>query len=202
MYKFPKTERGLRSRISTYREALKKEKRIFGYISDGYGKRYLIFWLYFVLGDLKGASTYIRWYEKTFEGDVGEPVHKLCCALILHRLGKDDKAKFLLADLMLSNLYIIPKVIDEPIKRHRIRFGSNYADYEYAEETPIEVLNAITSEEKDWIRSLYESLEFHRYRKRYVEIYEKLEETQGVENRTPLVREAGNLLNELEENCS
>ena len=52
------------------------------------------------------------------------------------------------------------------------------------------------------MRGLYESIEFHRYRKQYVEIYEKLETTQGVENRSPLVREAGNLLNDLKANCS
>jgi len=181
---------------------MKKEKRTFGYISDGYGKRYLIFWMYFVLGDLKGACTYMRWYEKTFEDDVGEPVHKLCWGLLLRRLGKDEKAKYILADLMLSNLYVIPKVIGEPIEPYRIRFGSNYADFEYAQEIPIEILNGITDEDRNWIRGLYESFEFYRYRKQYVEIYKKLEKTRGVENRSPLVREAGNLLNDLKTNYS
>ena len=202
MYKFPKTERGLRSRITAYRNSMKKEKRTFGHISDGYGKRYLIFWMYFVLGDLKDASTYMRWYEKTFEDDVGEPIHKLCWSLLLHRLGKENKAKYVLADLMLSNLYIVPEIIGKPIKPYRIRFGSNYADYEYSQEIPSEIINAINHDDKDWMRSLYESLDFHRFRKRYVEIYEKLEKTNGVENRSPLVREAGNLLNELKENCN
>ncbi len=179
-----------------------KEKRTFGYISDGYGKRYLIFWMYFVLGDLKDANTYIRWYEKTFDDDVGEPVQKLCWSLLLRRLGKDDKAKYQLADLMLSNLYMIPKVIDKPVKPYRIRFGSNYSDYEYTEEIPSEILNEITDDDRNWITGLYESLEFHRYRKRHVEIYEELEKTDGVENRSPLVREAGNLLNELKTKCS
>jgi hypothetical protein len=202
MYKFPKTERGLRSRISAYRNSLKAEKRRFGFFDDGYGKRYILFWLYFVLGDLKESQTYIRWYNKNFEDDIGEPVHKLCNALIHFRFGKTDKAKYLLADLMLSNLYIIPIVIGKEIKRHKIRFGSNYADYEYAEETPIEVQNSITDKEKDWLREMYESMEFHRYRKQYIEIHEQLENTEGVENRSPLVREAGELLNDLKAHCS
>ena len=46
---------------------MQKERRTYGSISDGYEKRYLIFWLYFVLGELKGASAYIRWYEKTLK---------------------------------------------------------------------------------------------------------------------------------------
>ena len=181
---------------------MKKERRTFGHISDGYGKRYLIFWMYLVLGDLKEAATYMRWYEKTFEDDVGEPIHKLCWALLLHRMKKKDKAKYILADLMLSNLYIIPEVLGNPIRPYPLRFGSNYTDYEYSKEIPSEVLDAITDDDRTWIKSLYESMEFHRYRKRYIAIYEKLEKTNGVEYRSPLVREAGDLLNELKANCS
>jgi hypothetical protein len=181
---------------------MQKERRTYGAISDGYGKRYLIFWLYFVLGDLKGAGAYIRWYEKTFEDDIGEPVQKLCCALLLHRLGKDQKAKYVLADLMLANLYLIPKVIGEEAKIPRIRYGSNYSEEEYANEVPFEVLGAITDEEKEWMKGLYESMEFHRYRKRYIEINQELENTHGVEKRSPLVREANGLLNELKESYS
>lgn len=181
---------------------MKKEKRTFGWISDGHGKRYLIFWLYFLLGDLKGAGIYMRWYEKTFDDDIGEPVQKLCWALLLRRMAKYDKAKYILADLMLSNLYVIPKVIGEPINSYPIRFGSNYADLEYAEEIPLEILSGITDEDRSWTRENYESLEFQRYRKRYVEIYQELEDTDGVENRSPLVKEANNLLNDLKDICS
>ncbi len=202
MYQFPKTERGLRSRISAYKASMQKEKRTFGSISDGYGKRYLIFWLYFVLGDLKGARAYMRWYENTFEDDIGEPVHKLCCALILHRLGKAEKAKFMLADLMLSNLYLIPKVLGEKATRYRVRLGSNYADFEYADELPGEILNSISEEERAWVRTLHDSLEFRRYRKRYLEIFRQLDKTEGVKKRSPLVREAGALLNELKKSCT
>ncbi|MFT4562913.1 MAG: hypothetical protein ACI9BW_002664 [Gammaproteobacteria bacterium] len=181
---------------------MQKERRTYGSISDGYGKRYLIFWLYFVLGDLKGSGAYIRWYEKTFEDDIGEPVHKLCCALLLRRLGKNQKAKYVLADLMLTNLYIIPKVLGEKAIIPRVRYGSNYSEEEYANEIPVEVLGSITDAEKEWMKELYESIEFHRYRKRYIEINQKLENTHGVEKRRPLVREASGLLNELKESYS
>lgn len=202
MYKFPKTERGLRSRISAYRNSLKAEKRKFGFLDDGYGKRYILFWLYFVLGDLKDAQTYIGWYEKNFVDDIGEPVQKLCNTLLHFRLGKTNKAKYLLADLMLANLYIVPVVIGKDVKSHRIRFGSNYSDYEYADEMPIAVRNAITDKEKRWLSDMYESMEFHRYRKQHIEIHEQLENTEGYENRSLLVREMNDLLNDLKEKCS
>jgi hypothetical protein len=49
---------------------------------------------------------------------------------------------------------------------------------------------------------MYESIGFHRYRKRHIELHEQLENTEGVENRSPLVREAGELLNDLKAHCS
>jgi len=176
---------------------MQHERRTFGSISDGYGKRYIIFWLYFVLGDLKEANAYIHWYEKNFEDDVGEPIHKLCCALILHRLDKDQITRYVLANLMLLNLYMIPITINEKIDNYGIRLGSNYADLDYAEEIPVEILGAITPEEKEWMKDLYNSIEFRRFRKRYIDIYRELENTRGVENRSPLVKEAGGLLDEL-----
>ena len=181
---------------------MQKERQMYGGISDGYGKRYLIFWLYFILGDLKGASAYIRWYEKTFEDDIGEPVHKLCCALLLRRLRKDKKAKYVLADLMLSNLYLLPKVLGGEAKVPRLRYGSNYSEEEYANEIPAEILAEISDADREWMKQLYDSIEFHRYRKRYVELNEKLDKTDGVQKRSPLVRQIYAILDELKESYS
>src|SRR5690606_1866171 len=133
MYKFPKTERGLRSRIVSYREAKKKEKRVFGFIDDGSGLRYVVFWLLFVLGDMKEARNYIRWYDKNFPDDMGEPIQKLCRSLLLYRMGKETDARYVLADLMLSNLYVIPKVIGKDINPIELGLSSNFESIEYAE---------------------------------------------------------------------
>ena len=181
---------------------MQKERRTFGAIDDSYGKRYIIFWLYFVLNDLKGGGAYIRWYEKTFEDDIGEPLQKLCCALLLKRLGDESKAKYVLADLMLMNLFLIPKLIGEKANVPYQKYGSNRADESYANEIPEEIAGAISKEESAWMKELYDSTEFHRYRKRYLEISQELENTHGVEKRSPLVREASNLLNELKESHS
>ncbi|MFK7954535.1 MAG: hypothetical protein AB8B96_00440 [Lysobacterales bacterium] len=176
---------------------MKKEKRTFGHISDGYGKRYLIFWLYLVLGDLEEAKVYFRWYEKAFEDDVGEPIQKLCWGLLVHRMGDDDRAKYLLADLMLSNLYLIPEVLGNPIDPYPIGFGSNYAGYEYAKEVPSEILGSITEEDRSWINGLYETMEFRRYRAQYLEIQLELEQTRGYKDRSPLVSKASGVLSGL-----
>ena len=180
---------------------MQKEKRTYGAISDDVGNRYVLFWLHFLLDDLKAAKTYFRWYEKQFEDDVGEPIQKLCWSVSVHRMGDGKKAKYLLADLMLSNLYFIPRVIGTQIGRQDIWHASNDAEQDYTDEIPIEILNAITAPERSWIAEMHDSLEFRRYRQRHVEIYRELANTRGVEKRTPLVREAGTLLDELKKSC-
>ena len=103
---------------------------------------------------------------------------------------------------MLSNLYVIPKVVGEEVTRLRIQLGSNYADIEYPNEIPQEILESISEDEKEWMDTLHASMEYRRYRKRFVEINRELEKTQGIEKRSPLVREAGALLDELKAVCT
>jgi hypothetical protein len=202
MASFPKTERGLRSRINSYKEAMRRERRKFGCYDDGYGRRYIIFWFYLVLGDVKGGNAYLRWFEKTFEDDGGEPIQKLCAAILLHRSGKEKKAKYYLADLMLSNLHAIPKVLGRESEQYQFRCSSNFEQAEYLEEMPSEVLAAITDLDKEWMRQLYDSLEFRRYKKQYIDIHTDLDRTEGVEKRSPLVRQLRSVLNELKNGCS
>jgi hypothetical protein len=95
------------NRIAKYKLELKKEKDWKGFISDGFGKRYLLFCFYFVLGDFDNTDEYFEWYKKEFPDDIGDPIQQLCWALSLHRMEKDKEARYRLAELMLSNLYII-----------------------------------------------------------------------------------------------
>ena len=69
MSDFPSTEKALKQRISSYRRSLTKEKQTHNFINDGYGKRYLLFCLYLLLGDHSKAQEYFYWYEKEFTDD-------------------------------------------------------------------------------------------------------------------------------------
>lgn len=202
MAAFPKTERGLRSRIASYKEAIRREKRKFGCYDDSYGRRYIIFWFYLVLGDCKGGNAYLRWFEKTFDDDMGEPIQKLCSAILLHRSGKDEKAKYYLADLMLSNLHAIPMVLGRDSEDYKFQCSSNFAQAEHLEEMPTEVFAAITDQDKEWIRELYDSLDFRKYKKQFIDIHMELDRTEDVEKRSPLVRQLGSILKELKNGCS
>jgi hypothetical protein len=56
MFTFPDTEKKLKNRVTKYKRELQKEKDLTGYINDGFGKRYLLFCFYFVLGDFDNAK--------------------------------------------------------------------------------------------------------------------------------------------------
>jgi len=194
MFSFPDTEKKLRSRISSYKSALNKEKEEYGYISDDSGKRYLLFYFYFVLDDLNKSRAYFEWYKKEFPDDVGEPIQKLCWALGLHRMKNDDEAKNMLAELMLSNLYMIPSIIRLDVHKYDIWHSSNLEDIDYVEYIPAEVKESIKESEIQWIDTLYNSFEFCRIRKRYIEIFHELQHTKELEKRKDLLNESYSLL--------
>jgi hypothetical protein len=197
MYGFPKTVKGRRNRISTYEAALRKEKQTYGAMNDGAGKRYVLTWLYFVVDDLDGGKAHLQWFDIEFDDDVGEPFHKLSGALIRHRLGDEQGARYMLADLMLTNLYIIPYLLSEEAPKDTGWQGSSDAYESYITEMPEEILTAITGEDREWMRQLHDSLDFCRFRKRHIEIHRELENTREFEKRRPLTQEARSLLDEL-----
>lgn len=194
MFNFPDTEKKLRSRISSYRSALNKEKREHGYIRDGSGKRYMLFCFYFVLDNPNKSQEYFEWYRNEFPDDVGEPIQKLCWALSLYRMKNEDEAKQMLADAMLSNLYLIPSIIGQEVKEYDMWHSSNYEDIDYVEYVPGEVKESIGDSDKQWMGGLFDSFEFRRIRKRYVEIYHELQHTKEIEKRTRLLNESYSLL--------
>jgi hypothetical protein len=196
MFTIPDTEKKLRTRISSYKSALNKEKRM-GYINDGGGKRYLLFPLYFVLGDMKQAEEYFDWYAAEFDDDVGEPIQKLCWALCLHRMERNDEARRRLADLMLTNLYMIPHVLGRPVEPLDIWHSSSDAELDYVEYLPKEVQRKITESELAWMSGLYDSPEFARIRKRHIEIYRQLPSVKELDARRALLSEATALIDGL-----
>jgi len=194
MTNFPDSHKKLTSRISSYKSALTKEKRERGCIRDGSGKRYLLFSLLFVLNNLEKSKQYFEWFKNEFPEDRGEPLQKLCWAISLHRLGNENEAKTKLAELMLSNLYVIPFVLNHELKKYDMWHSSNWEEMDYVHYIPGQVLDGITSQEIKWIESLYNSFEFRRIRKRYIQIYHDLQHTKELNERTELLDEAYSLL--------
>lgn len=189
---FPDTEKKIKSRISSYKSSLKKEKNNFGSISDGSGKRYMLFELYLVLNDLDKFAQYIEWYDAEFPDDAGHPTQKLCRAVGLHRMEKLEAANYALAEAMLANLYLIPRLLGENIQEYDIWHSSSDGAKDYYEYISSEVLAEISELEIDWMRECYDSFSFRRMRKKYIDIYRQLKTTKDYTAR-------GKLLDELNE---
>ena len=191
---FPDTEQKVRARISRYRSSLNREKRDHGFISDGDGKRYLLFSFYFLLGDLNKAEQYFHWYESELPDDVGEPFQLLCWALLLFRMGKEAQAKHKLAQAMLSNLYLIPSILGRDIDKYDMWHSSNDQDIDCVQHFPLQVIDEIRLSEIEWLTEFYDSFEFKRLRERHISIYRELLRQKNIENRKKLIEEADHLL--------
>ncbi|EGQ7665404.1 hypothetical protein [Vibrio parahaemolyticus] len=170
MFTVPDTEKKIRAKISSYKSGLNRELREYGAISDGYGKRYLIFPLLLVLNDLKKAEEYMEWYDSQFPDDIGEPIQMLCRSILSHRLGKTEKATYELAATMLSNVYLLPWLFGNNIGPFGIEQTSCFADPEHRDYLPVEVFHSISGEELYWIESCFESELFREAHTRFIEI--------------------------------
>jgi hypothetical protein len=190
MYQFPKTPEKIKQRIKRYEREFEKEEKKFGFISDGYGKRYLLGPLYMLMGDIEGAIKTYEWFGEKFSDDGGEPFHSLCWALALFRTGAKNKASKKLVELMLSNLYIIPHLLGIEQRELNIWHATNLAMKEYVEYIPSELIELWDDQALDWARKEYQSTEIQKIRKRYIEIYRKLKTERPGPKRSQLVEEA------------
>jgi hypothetical protein len=187
---FPKEPKKIRARITRYERELRKESDKFGYIRDGYGKRYLLGPLYLLMGDLAGAVKSFEWFDKTFPDDIGEPVHSLCWTLALYRSGDMAKAAHKLLQTMLSNLYLIPRLLGREQDELDIWHGTNYEQKDYLQYVPPEIWELWDAPALRWAEEKHDSPEFCRIRARHIEIYEQLESEPRGPRRSALVDEA------------
>jgi hypothetical protein len=193
MYEFPKEPQKIRARIRRYERELRKEYEQTRFISDGYGKRYLLGPLYILMGDLSGAVRSFQWFERTFPDDIGEPFHSSCWTLALYRSGDIRGAKRRLRQTMLLNLYLIPYLFGLEQGELDIWHGSNIAEKDYLQYAPPELLELWDKQAVQWAKETYQSPPFSQVRARYIEIcYELKHEPRGT-RRTQLVDEASRL---------
>lgn len=189
----PKTPKGISSKITQIRSQLSAFKREYGGYDDSGGARYYLFYLYFLLGDNRRSSEFLRWFEKEFSDDTGEPFAFLCWALILHRMGKD--ADLILAKTMLSNIYLLPHLLEIDMNVD-MPYLSNWEQPSFLEYMPERVMEAITEKDLTWIREKYDSDRFQKVLDRYIEINRKLENTPRGDKRSALVNKLYSLLDE------
>ncbi len=182
----------------SYKSQFKKEKQKYGLYSDGYGKRFILFELYYLLGDHEKSKEYFSWYTKEFPDDGCDPIALLFWSLILYQMGEKEAARYKLAEMMLANVYIIPSILEEAVKEYDMWHGSNTCELSYFQYIPQPAIERINFEEKEWMRELYYSKDFEEIRNRHIEIHKILRDTRDIEKRGILCDEDGGLLKKLD----
>ncbi|MBE2200046.1 MAG: hypothetical protein IAE79_15635 [Anaerolinea sp.] len=189
MFQFPNDPRKIQERIKQYESDLRKEYKKFRYISDDSGKRYLIGPMYLLIGDITGATKSFAWFEKEFSDDGGEPFHLLCWALSLYQSNDKVKATKKLCQAMLSNLYLLPFLLNIEQPDLDIQHSSNWEEKDYIEHGPSELLQIWDEQALQWARELYQSDSFREARERSIEILRLLKSEPVGPKRSQLVKE-------------
>ncbi len=182
--------RKIRSRLRNYEAKLRREKATYGTYNDGAGKRYQIGPLHLLLGDLDGAAEAFRWFTREFADDHGEPGHSLCWTLTLLRAGDELGAAKKLRRTMLSNLYLIPRLLGQDIAPLDIWHPSSDAQSSYLSLLPSEYFTIWEVPERAWAERLYHGGGFTKVRERYIEIYRALRHVRPGPERNRLLDEA------------
>jgi hypothetical protein len=167
-----------------------------GLIDDSNGDRYYLFYLYFLLNDKKSSAEFIRWYEKKFPNDIGEPFQLLCWTLIVHRMGLE--ADRLLARTMLSNIYLIPRLLGQPSSGSNTWHAVTFGEIEYLDSLPKEIIAAINDDDRYWIREKYNSDLLQGILAQYIDIENELKNLPVGDKRSKLVYNSHHLVDRLE----
>lgn len=181
-----KEKKRFRDKANRNRRALLKEKEQNGYINDGLGRRYRVGVFYLLAGADEKALEFFSWFELEFPDDIGEPVFNLYWALAELRNGKEEKARYRLLTAMLSNLYMLPFLFNEPIELLDIWYSSNRDQQDYLWEVE-EYLDEPTKNERNWIKKEYNSEPFISIRNECINTYRQLNNEHDFEKRGALV---------------
>jgi len=177
------------ARIDSIKADMKRDKNMFGFIDDGRGLRYEVPVLQMRIMDLAGAHRYRTWFLKNFPDDIGEPVMLLAWTAMFFHRRELKKAHEQLCRTVYSNLYIVPHVIDEPVGRYAIWYGSNceepewYADYDFAS------LEFIDANFKSWVRKEYLGEPMQKGIEIFVKLGSLLKAEQDVVRRAAIIDE-------------
>jgi len=186
---FPKDPKKIRARIRSYERKLQKEKEEYGDYSDGYGKRYLLGTLYLLMDDTEGSLDYFDWFEQEFPDDSGHTIHYLSWTLALYRSGDLAGAKLKFGQAMLSNLFVMPALLDLDEEIVLGEFDTMLS-LMYLQEMPDEVFTLWRDEELEWGQEVYYSPDITALRERYIEIERALDITPPSPKRQELVAES------------
>lgn len=149
---------------------LRKEKKLYGSINDGPGRRYRVGVYFLLAGDLAAASDALDWFDVEFDDDVGEPVFLLYGALTAYRQGDHVKARWRLLQAMQSNIYLLSFLAGVALPPLDIWHSSNWHRADYLLEIE-SFLDEPSQEERRWIAVELETAAFRKMRDGYLSTF-------------------------------
>ncbi len=188
MHPFPTDPKKIKQRIRRYERSLRGENSIYG-DRDGYGKRFLLGPLYFLLGNTQETLEHYEWYQKNYPGDSGFALNFLCWAITLFRHGNREEAEKKFINTMLSNIHLIPYILGHETPSLDSWEDRYFNELMEIENFPHEILECITSEEMEWVSTVYNSSKITSIRKAYTTIDDQLEHLPRGEKRAKLCNE-------------
>lgn len=177
-----------RDRATRAMRELLKEKKLYGHIHDGGGKRYLVGMYFLLAGDIQKAAEAFDWFYAEFPDDVGEPIQHLYSALAAYRSGDFGTAEKRLKEAMVSNVYLLPHIIQEEIHTEGIWHSSNWRSEAYLDEVR-EFLEEPNQQERAWITAQFHTATFQELMNGYLATYRALNSEDNVERRGAILDE-------------
>jgi hypothetical protein len=188
---WPTTPQGVRSRIASYRRILRAELAASAYGGDGYGRRYWLFCLYFLLREDDEAGAYIDWYTAQFPDDMGEVSQFVCWALILHRMGRENEAVYRFVQTIENNLPVVADVVGDLQAPYGIGGAEEIWELYRVDEG---VIKAMTADERQWLKAMWHAPAVTAMRLRYLASSRAYVAAQTREEREALGKEQRSLV--------
>jgi hypothetical protein len=168
---------------------LLKQKKLFGFIDDSSGMRYVIPALFMEIMELTDGKRYYTWFKKEFPDDIGEPYMHLQWLLLFYYRKEFKIALKILKEIIHQNIHLIPLILNQPLKHiDGFWYGSNYEDENYISKAEIDKINCINADFKEWLNNNYGKKEYQEIVTKYIELRKELNETHELKKRQDILQ--------------
>jgi len=175
------------SMAKKYQKQLEKDK------NDSRGYRYRIGVLFYLSGEINDATNHYKSLKRVYRNDIGEPISELFWALTLRECGHKDEARQRLYSAMISNMYMLPLIMSEPISHLNIEHSTSNSYREYLD-MENEFIKHFPADALTWITETYYSSEARILREKYINRNARLAATRDFSARRNITLEYDNFI--------
>ncbi|MDX1363133.1 hypothetical protein [Arenibacter latericius] len=193
----PRQIERIKSKIRSIRATLVAEKRKYGGFDDSRGLRYMPPELFIRIQDYKGGLTYLKWFEKNFNDDVGMPHFLFEWLIILFKTNNLKQAEEKAYQVYFSNTYLFDKYFGRKIVPIEKWEFSNWAIPEFAAHLNYSSDQKELSDFTDWLKTFESSEPFLRRKHNFIMTSKKLKNVSDIETRRQLLAELSQIESDL-----